>query len=234
MRFQDKLAKLKERIEGNMSPAFVKIMHDATKALQASGIQERVLGVGASMPDFALPNQHGDLQHAADLLAKGPLVVTFYRGFWCPYCNADLENLRNYTAAIEAQGGTLIAISPEKPNYSKKIISMRKLNFDILTDARNDVAAQFGLRFALPGPLKELYRDSFGINLKLYHGDDDWTLPMPARFLVDPQGAIRYAESAADYTQRPDPDALMDVLKALRLERVPSQPLEVSGSVEVA
>lgn len=215
MTFQEKLQKLKQRIEGNLSPSFVKIMHDATKQLQASGIQERVLSVGAEAPAFALPNQFEETQELRTLLDKGPLVVTFYRGFWCPYCNTDLENLRHYVSDIESAGASLVAISPEKPEFSKKIISMRKLNFDILTDARNEVAAQFGLRFQLPDPLKKLYRDSLSINLKLYHGDDDWTLPIPARFLIDPQGVIRYAESSPDYTQRPDPDEMMDVLKSL-------------------
>ena len=92
---------------------------------------------------------------------------------------------------------------------------MQKLNFDIVQDGHNELAEKFGLRFSLNPDLKALYRDKLGINLKMYHGDDDWTLPMPARFLVDRDGIIRYAESSPDYTKRPDPDDLLLTLKHL-------------------
>ena len=92
---------------------------------------------------------------------------------------------------------------------------MQRLSFDILWDEGNQLAEQFNLKFSLPNDLKALYRDKFSINLKLYHGDDEWALPMPARFLVDPDGVIRYAESSADYTRRPDPDDLLKVLESI-------------------
>lgn len=198
-----------------MPAKFVGIMHEATNALEASGIRGRVLGVDDLVPDFELENQRGELRNASELYGRGPLAITFYRGFWCPYCNADLRNLNRYAARIEEGGATLIAISPEKPEYSQKIIRTQKLTFDILHDPRNRVAEQFGLRFALGEDLKTLYSDSFNINLKLYHGDDDWTLPVPARFLVRTDGSIAYAEASPDYTQRPDPDDLLATLETL-------------------
>ena len=213
MNFQEKLVKIKERVEGNMPPKYLEIMHDATRALEDSGIQDRVLKPGEPMPAFELSNQSNVSVSSTELLEKGPLVLTFYRGFWCPYCNADLENLKKYVEEIESLGATLIALSPEKPKYSKKIINMRHLNFDILSDSQNTIAAAFGLRFEMPADLIELYHKKFNINLKLYHGDNDWTLPMPARFVIEPSGLIRYAESTPDYRLRPDPDKMMDVLR---------------------
>lgn len=210
--FQQELAALRQRIEGNMPPRFVEIMHRATRDLEASGIQDRVLKPGARAPDFELRNQNGELRKAADLYASGPLVITFYRGFWCPYCNADLANLETYAARIKEAGATLLAISPEKPEYSRKIIKTRKLSFEVLTDEGNRVAEQFGLKFALAQELKALYRDKLQVNLKLYHGDDDWTLPIPSRFVVGTNGLIIYAESSPDYTRRPDPEEVMAVL----------------------
>ena len=214
--FQRELAALKQRIEGNMPPTFVQIMHRAIRDLEASGIQNRVLKPGAMVPDFELRNQDGVPRKAAELYGSGPLVITFYRGFWCPYCNADLANLKKYVPAIEEAGGKIIAISPEKQEYSRKIIVTRKLNFEILTDEGNQVAEQFGLKFALSPDMKALYQDDFNINLKLYHGDDDWTLPIPARFVVRSDGVIVYAESSPDYKQRPDPAELMPALQSMR------------------
>lgn len=108
-----------------------------------------------------------------------------------------------------------MAISPQQPEYSRKVRGMQKLTFDLLWDKQNLLAEQMGLKYAMPSSLRELYRDAFSTNLKLYHGDDEWSLPIPARFLIDTQGAIQYAEASADHTSRPDPDDLMAALKAL-------------------
>ncbi len=215
MTFQEKLKATKKRIEGNMAPQFLKIMHNATDSLKKSGIQDKVLKIGDKIPDFELSNQNNEVINVKELYSKGPVVITFYRGFWCPYCNVDLANLKHYKDEIESYGATLFSISPELQEYSKKISLMQKLNFDILTDQSNKVADQFGLKFKMPDDLIELYRDKFQINLKQYHGDDEWELPMPARFLVDTEGIIRYVESEPDYRERPDPDELIAVLKTL-------------------
>jgi len=215
MTFQERLANKKKQVEGNIPPRFLKIMHNATRVLERSGIQNNVIKVGAQLPDFTLLNQNNQQINASEYYTKGPLVITFYRGFWCSYCNLDLANLKHYVPEIESLGASMLTISPEKSEYSKKIIAMQKLDFDILWDKNNRLAEKFGLKYNLPLDLKELYRDSFHINLKQYHGDDEWALPMPARFLVDIGGIIRYAEFSADYTKRPDPDDLIAVLKSL-------------------
>ena len=211
--FQERLANRKKKIEGNLAPQYLKIMHAATRNLENSGIQKKVLKVGDHFPTFSLANKDNELFQLESFLDKGPLVISFYRGFWCPYCNLDLANLNHYIDDIKKLGAQLIAISPEKPEYSKKIIAMQKLDFDILWDQDNMIADKVGLKFKLPEDLKILYRDYFNTNLKLYHGDDEWSLPMPARFILDTNGEIHYAESSADYTKRPDPDDLMKVLK---------------------
>jgi len=215
MDFQEKLKALKNRIEGNMPPAYLKIMHKATHDLQESGIQEKVLKAGDKAPEFELQDQNGETVSSKELLAKGPLVLTFYRGVWCPYCNADLANLKKYTPEIEAAGATLVGVSPELPEFLKKITAMQKLNFNILHDDQNTLAAQFGLKFHFEPDLKSLYRDKFNINLEVQQGNDEWSLPMPARFVIDTEGMIRYAESEPDYRNRPNPDDLMETLKNL-------------------
>ncbi|MEM1321159.1 MAG: peroxiredoxin-like family protein [Bacteroidota bacterium] len=215
MDFQKRLDNLKNRIEGNMPPAYLEIMHKATHDLEQSGIQDKVLKVGEKAPAFELANQDGESISSSPLLSKGPLVLTFYRGVWCPYCNADLANLKKYVSEIEAAGATLLGISPELPQFLKKITTTQKLNFNLLHDNRNALAAQFGLKFFYPDDLKALYQDKFNINLEVQQGNDEWALPMPARFIIDPTGTIQYAESHPDYRNRPNPDELMEVLKNL-------------------
>ena len=212
---KSQLERLKERIEGGMSAQFLKIMHNATRELEQSGITARVLETGKNAPTFALDDQHGNSKNSADLLGQGPLVLTFYRGFWCPYCNAELAHIQQFVEQIQNAGATLLAISPEKPEYSRKIISTQKLSFDILWDKGNELAEKFGLRYQLPDDLRQLYRDSFNVNLKLYHGDETWTLPLPARFIIDGSRVIRYAESCPDYRIRPEMDELLTVLNSL-------------------
>lgn len=128
-----------------------------------------------------------------------------------------MAHLQQFVERIQSTGASLIAISPEKPEYSRKIINTQKLSFDILYDTQNEVADQFGLRYSMSDDLKELYRDSFNINLKLYHGDKNWTLPIPARFVVDSSGIIRYAESRVDYRSRPEVDEALKTLEEMKL-----------------
>ncbi|MDJ0646705.1 MAG: peroxiredoxin-like family protein [Flavobacteriaceae bacterium] len=215
MNFQERLAQKKKQVESNLTPGQLKILHRLIKGLKKTKIEEKVLKKGSLVPSFSLMNQEGVLKNSTDILLEKPLVLTFYRGFWCSYCNLDLANLNRYVVAIQASGADLVAISPEKPEFSKKIIAMQKLNFDILWDQGNKLASEFGLKFFLPEDAKKLYSDSFHINLKHYHGDDEWALPIPARFVIDRSGIIRYAESNADYTKRPDPDDALAVLKSL-------------------
>jgi len=115
---------------------------------------------------------------------------------------------------LTALGASLIAISPQLPEHNRELIRSRQLAFEILTDRGNEVAAQFGLRFTLPEYLRQLYR-AFPLDLEKFNGDASWTLPIPARFVVDPEGIIRAAESDPDYTTRPEPEATLAALRAL-------------------
>lgn len=116
--------------------------------------------------------------------------------------------------ALTALGATLVAISPQLPEHNRELIRTRQLTFEILTDRGNEVAARFGLRFALPDYLRELYR-TFPLDLEQFNGDATWTLPIPARFVIDHGGVIRAAESDPDYTTRPEPEDTLEALRAL-------------------
>lgn len=190
-------------------------MHRATAELVASGQAQRALKAGDPAPDFTLNDPDGRPVSSSDLLAKGPLVVSFYRGVWCPYCNFELQALQAVLPEIQARGAGLVAISPQTEANSRKSQRDNKLAFPILSDTMSDVAHAFGIRFALPDYLVELYQ-RFGNDLPSVNRDPRWVLPMPARYVIGRDGLIAYAEINPDYTQRPEPSELLPVLDRLR------------------
>jgi peroxiredoxin len=221
MSLQDKLDAFKANFEAGGPPynapaAIHEPMRRATAELIASGAARDARKVGDRAPAFTLQDAEGKDVSSTELLKRGPLVVTFYRGFWCPYCNLDLKAIQEALPEIEGRGASVVAISPQTAVNSRRSIRESKLGFAILSDPRNDVAAAFGLRFKLPDYLIALYRDGFKNDLAVVNGDASWTLPMPARFVVDRSGTIAYAEVGADYTRRPDPSELLPTLDRLR------------------
>ncbi|EZP52342.1 MULTISPECIES: peroxiredoxin-like family protein [unclassified Sphingomonas] len=196
----------------NVPPSVIETMHRATAELIASGAAGRALKAGDRAPAFTLDDPDGKPVSSAKLLAQGPLVVSFYRGVWCPYCNMELQALQAALPDFEALGAKLVAISPQTAVNSRKSVRQNALGFPILSDTHNDVAASFGLRFELPDYLVELYK-ALKNDLPSFNGDPSWTLPMPGRFVIGQDGIILYAEVNPDYTRRPEPE---DMLPALR------------------
>ena len=132
------------------------------------------------------------------------MTVSFYRGVWCPYCNLELQALEAAKPEFEKRGASFVAISPQTPPNSRKSVRQNKLTFSILSDTKGEVGAAFGLRFRLPDYLIELYK-GLKNDLPVFNGDPSWTLPMPARYVIGQDGAIRYADVNPDYTLRPNP-----------------------------
>lgn len=218
MTLQSKLDAFKADFEAGKPPyhvpsSVIETMRRATAELIASGAAEQALKAGDTLPAFSLADPEGNIVSSTDLLARGPLVISFYRGVWCPYCNMELQALQETLPQFEALGAKLVAISPQNPVNSRKSMRQNNLTFPILSDPRNEVAAAFGLRFEMQDYLVELYK-SLKNDLPAFNGDPSWTLPMPARYVVGQNGVILYAEVNPDYTRRPEPD---DMLPALRL-----------------
>ncbi|WP_417221377.1 peroxiredoxin-like family protein [Achromobacter spanius] len=195
----------------NVPRAVVETMHRATAELINSGAAQRALKAGDMMPAFTLDDAEGKPVSSADLLRQGPLVVTFYRGVWCPYCNMDLQALQAALPAVQEAGAKLVAISPQLAANSRKAVRQNALTFPILSDSHNDVAAAFGLRFELQDYLVDLYK-SLKNELPAFNGDASWTLPMPARYVVAQDGTIVYAEVNPDYTRRPEPSDMLPAI----------------------
>ena len=218
MSLQAKLDAFRDAFQKRQPPEVLETMRRATADLVASGQAERALKVGDAVPAFILPDEDGRPVSLRDLLAKGTLVLTFYRGTWCPYCNADLQALQAELPAIEAAGGTMAAVSPQTAANSRKALRDNRLTFPILTDKGNEVAAAFGLRFRLPDDLVAVYK-GFGNDLATVNGELSWTLPMPARYVVGVDGRVLHAEVNPDYTRRPEPSTLLPVLRKAALVR---------------
>lgn len=220
MALQDRLDAFKADFEGGKlaykrGPDALDIMHRATAELIASGQALNARKAGDKAPEFTLKDPDGQSVSLAELLAKGPLVVSFYRGAWCPYCNLELQALQEASPQIEARGAGIVAISPQTAPNSRRSRRDNKLTFPILSDEKSRIAAAFGLRFSLPDYLVELYK-GFKNDLPTFNDDPAWVLPMPARYVIGTDGIIAYAEVNPDYTQRPDPSELLPVLDKLR------------------
>ena len=213
---QGKLDAFRAEFETTLAPKpVVEAFHRAINELIAAGAPARALKAGDVAPEFTLPDADGKPVSLKTLLAKGPLVVTFYRGVWCPYCNFDLAALEDARAEIEARGASLVAISQQTLANSRKSQRQNGLGFPILGDLGGEIGAAFGVRWTLPEYLREIQR-ALGADVAQFNGEDSWTLPMPARYVIGQDGVIAYAEVNADYTRRPEPSAIFPILDQLR------------------
>lgn len=161
----------------------------SSQELTDGGQAERALKAGDSVADFVLTDS--DLNEVAlkDLLANGPVVLSFYHGVWCPYCNIELKALEAVAEDIRARGATLVAISMQGAADSRKSLKDNELSFPILTDKNGELAAKFGIRWTLQDYVIPVH-DGFGVHLPCIHGDGQWNLPMLARYVVDTEGSI--------------------------------------------
>ena len=196
----------------------LKTMSSAVEALAASGIEQAGTQAGSAMPAFELKDFTGAAVKSSELLAKGPLVVAFYRGGWCPYCNVQLRSYAKVDEQVKALGATLVAISPEKPELAAETAKSDELPFPVLYDAELAVSRAFGLVFEMPADLRAVYSGSFGLDLADRHAASNgkWELPLPAVFVVAADGTVATAHRPADYTVRKEPKAILADLQGLQ------------------
>jgi peroxiredoxin len=217
MSLQDKLDAFRADFKAgkppfNAPPEIHPVMERATAELIASGQASRAIKAGDRAPHISLKDQDGNDVSSAALLVKGPLVVTFYRGVWCPYCNIELQAINEVLPQIQAYGANVVAISPQTAVNSRKSVRANELDFPVLSDVNGQTGADFGLRFALPDYLVELYKNLRN-DLPAFNNDPGWTLPMPARYVIGQDGIVLYSEVNPDYTRRPDPSDMFPVLE---------------------
>ncbi len=188
------------------------IMEKATEELVHSEIIKSALKKNDNIPDFKLKNAFGEERSLGNLLKKGPVILVFYRGSWCPYCNIQLNDYQERIDLIKKAGAQLVAISPEKADLSATYVKEKSLGFEVLSDPDNQYAKSLGLVFKLPDDLKALYLSN-GIDLDKSQGNKNWELPIAATYLVGADRKILYSFLDVDYRKRAE---LSDVLKVLK------------------
>ena len=171
----------------------------------------RAIREGGTFPALTLPNHKGGITDLAALMAEGELIVTFYRGGWCPYCNIELRAYQARLPEIVARGARLIAVSPETPDNTLTTAEKNALAFEVLSDTEGRLADALGIRYELSAPIKALYQ-KFGHDLPVHNGDGRWSLPMPATYVVARGGRILRAHVSPDYRTRLEPDAALAAL----------------------
>lgn len=211
---EDALAEQRAAAQQQMPADTMATLQAATEDLEARGLTEQAVQGGETAPDFVLPNAVGEDVRLSDRLATGPVVLSFYRGGWCPYCNLELQALQAALPEIKQAGGQLLAVSPQTPDASLSTKEKGNLDFEVLSDAGNEVASGYGLVFTLPEAVQEAY-DNFGVDLAAANADDSSRLPMPATYVIDADRVVRYAFVKADYAQRASPAKVVETLHSL-------------------
>jgi len=215
MSIHQEAAQYKAKVQEMLGEKFNIIAGDMERVRAAATI-DAALKVGQLAPDFKLPDAFGNPVSLSALLARGPVVISFYRGEWCPFCNIELRALQQALPTIEQLGATLVAISPEMPDHGIIASEKNKLTFPVLSDFGNKVARQFGIVFQIGQELKEFSRNAFKNDIALRNGEDSYQLPVPATYVLDTRGVIRFAHVDVDYMiGRAEPEEIISALKTI-------------------
>lgn len=211
---------LKEQLEarsaesaGKIDPAVRAEFAKGIEAVAESGILKDAIQVGDKAPDFTLKNAKGEQIMLSKMVGEGPVILTWYRGGWCPYCNIALAAMQEKLPDFKKAGARLVALTPELPDKSLDTRQKNELEFTVLTDLNHGVAREYGLVFELTPKVRELYRGFFDLNEFNGKAAGDGELPLAATYVIDRKGMVRWAFLDADYRQRAEPS---DVLKAVR------------------
>ena len=218
MSLQAQLDALKSEFVSQLPEDVRETMMATTLELANTGIAEQAPQVGDRLKEFELPNQNGQQRSLSKLLEAGPVVVSFYRGGWCPYCNLELRAFQQILPDINSAGASLVAITPELPDASLSTTEKNELAFEVLSDEDADYARDLGLVFTLPEVLRPIYQN-FGIDLEKHNGQGQFDLPLAATFVVDVDGKVSYSFVSADYTQRAEPAEVIQALQVLQSSR---------------
>jgi peroxiredoxin len=212
MSLNEHLDSLTARLRAMVPAERLAVIDLAAAQLSYSGLADRALKIGDLAPSFELPDGDGMLWRSDDLLLNGPLVIVFYRGRWCAYCNAQLAALQEVHPQIAEARASLIAISPQTQKHSYMTRDMHKLRFPVLSDQGNQVAKKFGLVYRLSPEMQAMY-ESIMTKLPGYNGDQSWELPLAATYIVQADGKISYARLDADWRHRPEPEEILRIVK---------------------
>lgn len=208
MSLSTQLEELTTKLRALVPAERLSTIDQAIEQISASGVSGQALKAGDRAPEFELPDGDGMLWRSQDMLRSGPLVIIFYRGRWCAYCNTQLAALQQVHPQIAEAEASLAAISPQTQKHSYMTRDMHKLRFPVLSDAGNEVARKFGLVYRVPDNLQRMY-ESIMTRLPGYNGDQSWELPLAATYIVRPDGVISFARVDVDWRERPEPEKML-------------------------
>ena len=211
MSLNKELKTLQKEVLDSFSPEIREELITENQKLFSDFLYEKVLTAGSRVPDVMFRDKNLETVSLSKILEAGPVVLSFYRGTWCPYCNLELLHLAGIHKQVTDRGAQLIAVSPELYRFAEDTINKNHIDFPVYTDLGNHAATKFGLVFDLPPKYREIH-EKLGIYLNVLHGEDKWLLPVPATFIISKDGVIRSTYVNADYTTRMEPE---DILKAL-------------------
>lgn len=210
---QDALSAKQAAWETNASATQKEMTAENLEGIMATHFKENAINVGDKAIDFTLKNALGECTNLQTIIDQGPVILTWYRGGWCPYCSVALQYLQSSLPAFKKYDANLLALTPELPDKSLNTSEKHGLQFEVLSDVGNKIAKQYGLVYKLTDALSEIYQNKLG--LKNYNGDDSSELPITATYVIDPKGRVQYAFLDADYRKRAAISKIMDVLKTM-------------------
>lgn len=221
MALQEELDQLTTLIRRETSPRLLQVIDSFIQDLQRQQVSQRSLSVGDAVADFTLRDGMNRSVALHNLLRQGPVVLKFYRGGWCPYCNKELKSLHHARPELEYAGAQVIAITPENPDYIRRTLRRNTLDLSVLHDTNSEVARAFGVAIHLSEFMRAFYR-SLGLNLSLRNADVVVRLPLPALYVIGTDFIIRHAFVEEDYTQRAEISEVLAVLQSVPEERIHS------------
>lgn len=208
---KQQIEELNENLAKQLPTEILEIFGKSIRDLKAENIEENSIGTGDIFPDFSLPNTNNEIVALKELLKNGKVIVAFFRGSWCPYCNLELKALQDNLKQITDKSATLVAISPQTADYSEELKGNHQLDFELLTDKNNTLAKQLGISFGLQNYVVPVY-GSLGIELSEYNENDNNELPVPAVFAIDINGRITYKFVDTNYMNRINIQELIEQL----------------------
>ena len=215
MALKEKLDALNGRLQKILKPGVDEVLEQHMTSLRTDGFLNGVLKPGTAAPSFTLINQHGDRISSAALLATGPLVVCFTRGGWCPFCVEEANAYNELYDRFQDVGARLVLLTPQAVDGIKEWAQKTPYRFDLLRDAGNQVGEAYGVVYTFPDDLRHLYETAFAKNIPAINDAEGWKLPVPAQFIVDQGGHVRYSEADPNYRVRPEPADTLALLQEL-------------------
>lgn len=215
MSYAEQYQKIVQQFMSNLPEDTATTVGKNFEYILSSDFGDKALSEGDKAEDFSLPNAKGEATQLTKLLEQGPIVLNFYRGGWCPFCNLEFKSLHDILPQIKELGANLIGISPELPDNSLDTIDKHQLQFEVLTDVGNIIARQYGIIMDVPEFMRPVYLE-WGIDLPKTNGDDTWELPIPATYIIGSDGNIISSYINKNYTERMEPSDIIKTLETLK------------------